>query len=355
MFAYFTIAALELLGILQSDTKEEERKSWIDWVYSCQIPEGGFRGGPYTDLKEQRNAENQHWDPPSIPGTYFALATLLLLGDDLERVKRRECLQFLKKMQRPDGSFGETLGANDKVEGNMDTRLGYTAMGIRWILRGRANGAVDGVEDVRLDQFVQCIRTSETYDGGISELAFHEAHGGFTFCAIAALYFAGRLPPDIYPSHSESGPTGPTAPSDLDYTIQWLISRQTLTLEEDDEEETQGDETDNKDTCHDSHSIMVMHEFESERGEKTYESRLEPPDIRWVGYNGRPNKIADTCYTWWVAGALDVSFCLKDSWTIPSLTIFLDPQACPSLRHGSWATIPPRKDAAPNRRLWKIS
>lgn len=30
-------------------------------------------------------------------------------------------------------------------------------------------------------------------------------------------------------------------------------------------------------------------------------------EMRWVGVNGRCNKVADTCYTFWVGGSLAVS------------------------------------------------
>ena len=62
---------------------------------------------------------------------------------------------------------------------------------------------------------------------------------------------------------------------DIERTTHWLLSRQTLDFV---------DEADSDD-----------------------EDSPEPGDIRWVGFNGRCNKIADTCYAWWVGGALAVS------------------------------------------------
>ena len=306
MLAYFTLAALDLLNSLDSDTTQEERDHWIEWVYSCQTPGGGFRGSSSANLNEHRNEENRHWDPPNVPATYFALSSLLLLGDNLERVDRKACLNFLTKMQRPDGSFGETLGYDDRIEGGMDTRFGYTAVGTRWILRGRAEGTVNGIPDIDVDSFVRSLRSSEAYDGGISELACHEAHGGYTFCAIAALYFIDRLPAGIYPSVSELGRHDRlTGLSNLDLTIHWLLSRQTTTIEEE-EDEIIGVSTGEIPAPLPGLSLHSNGPAETEANSEP--RGIQPSDIHWVGFNGRCNKIADTCYSWWVAGSLDVCF-----------------------------------------------
>lgn len=42
---------------------------------------------------------------------------------------------------------------------------------------------------------------------------------------------------------------------------------------------------------------------------------IEPKaeDLQWVGVNGRCNKVADTCYSFWVGGSLGVSQFRSDS------------------------------------------
>ena len=209
--AFFTISALDLLGVLHTRTTPVEREEYADWIYRCQHPDGGFRGFPGTDLGAKTTEENKVWDPANVPATYFALATLCVLGDDLLRVKRKECLQWLLRMQRQDGSFGETLGPHDElgeeVQGGMDTRYGYCAMVIRFILRGDAEGDVDGVPDVKTTEMVDCIKRSQvcgqrsrrrlylglhelqTYDGGVSEEPYHEAHGQ---CRSLRSFYVGR-------------------------------------------------------------------------------------------------------------------------------------------------------------------
>jgi len=159
--AFFTVSALDLLGVLFTRTTAAERQDFVRWIYRCQHPLGGFRGFPATDFGASSSATNAVWDSANLPATYFALATLAVLGDDLRRVKRWRCLEWLRTMQRPDGSFGEMLGNAGNIEGGMDTRFGYCAMGVRWILRGNVNGWVDGVADVDVDNLVTCIRGSE--------------------------------------------------------------------------------------------------------------------------------------------------------------------------------------------------
>ena len=159
--AFFIISALDLLGVLFERTTQAERSDYINWIYRCQHPRGGFRGFPATDFDGRSTDENAVWDPANIPATYFALATLCVLGDDLSRVKRRECLQWLRNMQRHDGSFGEMLGPDGTAAGGTDPRFGYCAMATRWMLRDGTMGKVEGVPDVNIDEFVACVKRSE--------------------------------------------------------------------------------------------------------------------------------------------------------------------------------------------------
>jgi len=120
---------------------------------------------PGTDFGERANANNARWDPANVNATYFALTSLLILGDDLKRVHRKETLRWVCNMQRDDGSFGETL-VNGKQEGGRDPRLGYCATGVRYILRGAtAPGPtkVDGdmIDDIDFDTYVECLRRAE--------------------------------------------------------------------------------------------------------------------------------------------------------------------------------------------------
>lgn len=307
-FAFFTISALDLLGVLFVKTTPEERAEYADWIYRCQHPEGGFRGFPGTDLGDKRNDQNRVWDPAHLPSTYFALASLCVLGDDLARVNKTACLTWLRKLQRPDGSFGELLGLNDHIEGGMDSRFGYCAMGIRWILRGNITGPSYDVDDVRVQDFVECIGRSQTYDGGISEEQFHEAHAGFTYCAVGALSFANRL-----------NAVGDTTSLSRATIVQWLASRLTTTIEEDEFSEVDSDlpassSTSARPSFEKLQSTPARHMSEDPYSFNPSKPLANGIFIPWTGFSGRCNKIADTCYAFWAGGSLRVGSHDTSSW-----------------------------------------
>lgn len=298
VLAFFILSAADILGDLESALSEQERQDYIEWIYHCQLPGGGFRPAPATDFGCLRNEENAVWDPAHVPGTFFALLNLALLGDNLERVKRREILEWLNKLQRPDGSFGETLGQNGRIEGGKDPRFGYMVAGIRWVLRGNLEGSVDGVPDIDVDQFVHCIRNSETYDGGISEAPFHEAHAGFACCAISALALLDRLP--AKPSEASDGRL--RGVSNLPLTLHWLASRQTTVINEDDpSEDTIGEQG-----VPPSFVVLTSRPAELDMKPEDIPPHHSFPTPEYVGLNGRCNKIADTCYAYWSCAPLQL-------------------------------------------------
>ena len=161
VLAFFIISALDLLGALHSNTTAAERAGYVDWIYLCQHPEGGFRGFTGTNLGAAGSAENAQWDPANLPATYFALAALVVLGDDLSRVKRRKCLEWLPKLQRADGSFGEMLGEGGVIEGGRDMRFCNCAAGVRRILRGKGVPLDQENTDINVNEMVRYIRASE--------------------------------------------------------------------------------------------------------------------------------------------------------------------------------------------------
>ena len=73
--------------------------------------------------------------------------------------------------------------------------------------------------------------------------------------------------------------------------VRWLVERQTSDLETDPDEH------------HDGHNATVIKPVEDL-------PLIEPPSdesLQWAGFNGRSNKIADTCYSFWNTATLAVS------------------------------------------------
>ncbi|OKL61886.1 hypothetical protein UA08_02837 [Talaromyces atroroseus] len=240
LLGFFVIAGLDLLGALQSSTTPEERQGYINWIYHCQHPSGGFRGFTGTKFGDDKlTGDNEAWDPANVPATFLALETLLILGDDLGRLKRRECLQWLPKLQRKDGSFGELLGAGEEIEGVLPV------------------GALSFLE-----------RTEK-----------------------------GSNQTTILSPQSQR----------FDSLLKWLLSRQTHEMEDEDDEETDANE-------HSETEANASQLLETKNTAKINQQIGNLPDIppfsstslTWTGFNGRLNKIADTCYCFWVTGALGI-------------------------------------------------
>ncbi|KAJ5694112.1 hypothetical protein N7536_004524 [Penicillium majusculum] len=289
LLAYLTLSGLDVLGVLQSKTTPEERQGYIDWLYHCQVPSGGFRGFPGTDFgPEKRNKDNEAWDPANVPATFFALVNLLILGDDLSRVKRRECLEWLPKVQRADGSFGELVGPGGSVGGPRDLRYCCCAAGIRYVLRGRNETGLEGVPDIDVLGFVSFIEACQTYDGGMAESPFCESHSGHTYCAVGSLDFLRRTSNDL-----KSLPLLSAGSDQFEALITWLASRQTAQLEEPEE-----DEDDEQVEATETGSLN-----DRVRGLPNVQP-LEPDTISCAGFNGRCNKYADTCYSFWNGATL---------------------------------------------------
>ncbi|KAJ5973936.1 Terpenoid cyclases/protein prenyltransferase alpha-alpha toroid [Penicillium waksmanii] len=306
LLAFLTLTGLDVLNALASKTTPEERQTYIDWVYHCQVPSGGFRGFSGTDFGERnRTPENESWDPANVPATFFALVNLLVLGDDLSRVKRVECLRWLPKLQRGDGSFGEVLGPGEEIEGNSDLRYCCCAAGIRFILRGRSAMGVEEVEDIDVPRFISFIQACQSYDGGMAESPYREAH-------IGSLEFLRRSSIDTRPVQLLS-----PGSHQFETLVAWLASRQTNELgEENDEDEDEDEDKDDDEESVETNNDAAAHQPTVDRDigplRLSTDEILSLPKIASIpsdtipcaGFNGRCNKVADTCYSFWNGATL---------------------------------------------------
>ncbi|KAK9419531.1 hypothetical protein SUNI508_07267 [Seiridium unicorne] len=307
---YFIVAALDLLSSPSSHTSEPDAKSTPPhlipakdraqlrkWVLSLQHRSGGFCGSPQhvfpqefsrgyngeTKLLTSSDTENAN-----VAATYFALMLLGILADDSDAgasqtymdVDRVATLTWLKRLQRPDGSFGEVVKEDGTIGGGRDSRYSYMASAIRWVLGGNEG---DGSLDFDVDNFVKYTRRSQSFDGGIGESAMGESHAGYAYCAVAALSLLDLTAGD---SENPSRYLKAGIP-DVPALVHDLISRQFAYAGD------KGDEDDTDDAPVQETSIPDI-------------ATLSLDDISMTGFSGRLNKAPDTCYTWWVAGALDL-------------------------------------------------
>ena len=144
---------------------------------------GSYAGGP---------GQLAHLAP-----SYAAVNALCAIGTEeaFRSVDREELYRFLSAMKDPSGGF------RMHHNGELDIRATYCALSI---------ASLTNLLDERLlwkvgDFLQQC----QTFEGGISAEPGNEAHGGYTFCGLAAGILAGVV--DVL---------------DLDRLLYWACSRQ---------------------------------------------------------------------------------------------------------------------------------
>ena len=122
-------------------------------------------------------------------------------GGALALVDRVALLRWLHTLKRPDGSFSVCVG------GETDVRAVYCALTALALLRLPAPPAL-------LAGTAAYLAACQTYEGGFGATAAgNEAHGGYTFCALAALCILH--PPAALPTLV-----------DMPALVRWLSARQ---------------------------------------------------------------------------------------------------------------------------------
>ncbi|EFJ52997.1 hypothetical protein VOLCADRAFT_85812 [Volvox carteri f. nagariensis] len=164
----------------------------IAFLSTCQHPGGGFGGGPM---------QLAHLAP-----TYAAVAaTVTLGGKALGLVDRAKLRDFLFRMCIPPEQGG---GFSVHEGGEGDLRACYTAMAVTHMV---ALEEGDKQELLARSGMVEYIRACQTYEGGLGGEPGNEAHGGYSFCGVAALMLAG-------------GPSLVSSTLDVPRLLHWLGS-----------------------------------------------------------------------------------------------------------------------------------
>lgn len=258
---YFVLHGLGLLGHV--NTKDNDLH--IEYIYSHLIHTRdatiqAFRSSQTFKLQNDRN----DYDLPNLSATLFALASLLILQDDFStKLDRHKIMAFVSRCQVKSGplkgSFVPVLGADGEPWGESDLRLCYIAASIRKMVGYDRLPAEKRASDIDIEAMTAFILDKFNFNGGLASASFTESHSGLTFCGLAALKLTGF---DL-----------DTKNDFVALTENWLVHRQV-----DYPEETYGPSLD--------------YEF------------YEISDVG--GFNGRENKFADTCYSWWVVGLLEM-------------------------------------------------
>lgn len=150
---------------------KEECTNISAFLNKCQDTRtGGFGGGPY---------QMAH-----LAATYAAINALVSLGtlEAFSVVNRETLLNFILSMKLPDGSFRMHRG------GEVDVRAVYCAI----VVAKLTNISMPNNADLFAGT-AEWILKCQTFEGGFGGCPGMEAHGGYTFCAVAALILLDRI------------------------------------------------------------------------------------------------------------------------------------------------------------------
>ncbi len=221
--AYWILHSLELMNIL---IQGEQRLELISFLAKCQNPGGGFGGGP---------GQMSHLAP-----TYAAINALSILGgaEAYNVIDREALVRWLDSLRLDDGSY---LMHED---GEVDIRGVYCALSAAHLTN------VYSPELFR--NTGNWVLRCQTYEGGFGGAPGMEAHGGYSFCGLAALMFMnkGEL-------------------CDTDRLLSWAANRQ----------------------------------MRLEGGFQVKSNIFDPKSENWnFMIQGRTNKLVDGCYSFWQGG-----------------------------------------------------
>jgi len=176
---YWILHSLDVLDALPVD----RLPACCETLALCQNPGGGFGGGPY---------QLSHCAP-----TYAAVLALCLMGTDqaLGAVDRGALYAFFLSVKDASGGF------RMHEDGEIDVRGTYTVVAVAALLNMLTPELAAGVAEY--------VMSCQSYEGGFGGEPGSEAHGGYVFCAVAALVILGA-----------------TAAVDLDALERWLCRRQ---------------------------------------------------------------------------------------------------------------------------------
>ena len=253
---YWSLAGLSLLRdaeevdkLMGLTSSIGERPAIIDWVFACYDARTGGFGGNSSGTVDSPCPHDGH-----LLYTLSALQ-ILAMADALddERLDKDAVVKFVASLQNEDGSF-----SGDEW-GEVDTRFSYCALSCLALL-GRlplpkwADVEVKSADEnaiIDIHKAVDYIISCRNFDGGFGCVPGAESHAGQVFCCIGALSIAHSLHL-LSESHANDGSNSNNGGADL--LAWWLAERQ----------------------CDSG------------------------------GLNGRPEKQADVCYSWWILSALSI-------------------------------------------------
>ncbi|EKE38995.1 hypothetical protein ENUP19_0121G0070 [Entamoeba nuttalli] len=177
---YWTLNPLRLFGY----NVDKYLNEYTEALRLITLPDGVIRGSQQSI--------------PIVAGCYSGICAMIDIGtvNAYQLINRQNTYNFLMSKKFPDGSFEMNCDSGD-----IDTRACYCAISTAYVLNILDDNLKQGVAEWLL----KC----QTYEGGFSGCPGGEAHGGYSYCAVAALALLGRID-EI----------------DINKLLRWLIQRQ---------------------------------------------------------------------------------------------------------------------------------
>ncbi|XP_037762497.1 geranylgeranyl transferase type-2 subunit beta isoform X4 [Chelonia mydas] len=173
---YWGLTVMDLMGQLQRMTKEEI----LAFIKSCQHECGGISASIGHD--------------PHLLYTLSAVQ-ILTLYDSLHVVDVNKIVDYVKSLQKEDGSFAGDKWAEDLehcgawcwciLEGEIDTRFSFCAAATLALL-----GKLDVVD---VEKAVEFVLSCMNFDGGFGCRPGSESHAGQIYCCTGFLAITGQL------------------------------------------------------------------------------------------------------------------------------------------------------------------
>ncbi|XP_053681082.1 protein farnesyltransferase subunit beta [Anopheles nili] len=158
----------------------------VDFLVKCRNKDGGFGGGPGQDAH--------------LATTYAGVNALCIIGTEkaLTAIDRQSLKKFLWAVREENGAFRMHIG------GELDVRGAYCA-----ISSAKLSCFAPEDEMKLFEGTSNWIAECQTYEGGFGGAPDLEAHGGYSFCAAAALMLLGG-----------------ENKCDLNALLRWTVNRQ---------------------------------------------------------------------------------------------------------------------------------
>ena len=243
---HFCVHALDVLGVWDNHHNHNHNKkhSILEWVYRQQLTSGGFRGSPSCSPRASSSeSEIESSGGASLAATYSALTVLRVLGDDNDDDDDAFSSSETTASRLNKKGIVQFIKQQQLRSGNFRAYQNQDGEAdLRFVYCACASSyMLNDWSGIQIDLVCDFIQSCRTYEGSFSLTpAIQEGHGGATYCAIASLALLGKLEQVLDDEWKQQ-------------LIYWCVHRQ---------------------------------------------------QANGGGFQGRPNKPQDTCYSFWIGGTL---------------------------------------------------